>query len=43
MTAGEMERVIVVLQEQRFKVCQRVVFAKDSPDEASAISSLPTY
>ena len=32
MPAGKVMSVRIVLQEQRFKVCQMVIFAKQSPD-----------
>ena len=32
MTAGKMETPLVMLQEERFEVCQRVLLAKQSPD-----------
>ena len=32
MSTGEMERAVIVLQEERFKVSQRVLFAKQAPD-----------
>ena len=40
MTAGEVERMVVVLQEERFKVRKRVLFAEQTPDTVFVIRAV---
>ena len=37
MAAGEMIRMAVVFQEQRFEMCQCILFTKQAPDAVLAI------
>ena len=40
MAAREMERMVIMFQEERFKMCQGILFAKQAPDMVFTVTKV---